>query len=149
MFMRKILCLTVSGVGLSERVASAIFDAAQAMIANQDRRTRFNERSNGFDGMVWTRFETSSLWTFEGLLFEAKIESEETGNIENLAEAQLPGQALAVPPVNGLVPPHGPFPTRQPVHRLKIQDGAKSFNVIHGVVVVLGMSIDGFTAGRI
>ena len=63
------------------------------------------------------------------------VEPEVTGNVENLAEAQLTGQALAVPPVNGLVPPHGPFPTRQPVHRLKIHDGAKSFNVIHGNLV--------------
>ena len=40
------------------------------------------------------------------------IEPEVEGNVENLAEAQLPGQALAVPPVNGMVPPHSPFPTR-------------------------------------
>ena len=52
-----------------------------------------------------------------------------------------------MPALNRLVPPHGPFPARQPVDRLEVHNGAKSFNVIHGIICVFAdrrVSFNGF-----
>jgi hypothetical protein len=86
---------------------------------------------------------------FNGCICRAKpelligIEAEVAGDFENLTEMQFAGQTLAVPSGNGLVPPHSPFPTRQPIHRLEIHDGSKTFNVIHGSVLDVGAVLVG------
>ncbi len=51
------------------------------------------------------------------------------GDIEDTI--QMNGQPFLFPSLNGFIPPHGPFPKRQTVHRLSIHHGEKSFNVIH------------------
>jgi len=58
------------------------------------------------------------------------IEPKVFGDIEDAF--QLRSQPLSFPVGDGLVPPHGPFPTRQSVHRLEIHHAAKTFYMIHG-----------------
>ena len=74
---------------------------------------------------------------FDGRLGGAKpellvgVEAELLRDLDHLAELQVARQPFAVPAGDGLVPPHGPFPTRQAVHRLEVHDGAETFNVVH------------------
>ena len=44
---------------------------------------------------------------------------------------QLAGQALLPPALDGLVPPHGPFPARQPIDRLEVHHRTESLDVVH------------------
>jgi hypothetical protein len=45
-------------------------------------------------------------------------------------------QTLAVPTLNGHVPPHGPFPYRQAINLFKIHCGSESFHMIHRLLLI-------------
>jgi len=59
------------------------------------------------------------------------IEAEEPGDFENLAGFQLAGKTFTMPARDGFVPPHRPFPARQPIHGLEVHDRPETFNVVH------------------
>jgi hypothetical protein len=61
------------------------------------------------------------------------IEAKVFGDFENAGE--VGGESLGVPAIDGQVPPHGPLPAGQAVDGLKIHEGAKTFDVIHGFCV--------------
>ena len=58
-----------------------------------------------------------------------RVEAEVLVDLEDAR--QLGRQPFGMPALDRLVPPHGPFPARQPVDRLEVHHGAKSFDVIH------------------
>src|SRR5208337_4158703 len=58
------------------------------------------------------------------------IEAKILGDFEDAGE--VGGEAFGVPAIDGQIPPHGPLPTRQAVDGLKVHEGAKAFNMVHG-----------------
>jgi hypothetical protein len=54
------------------------------------------------------------------------------GDSEDIAELQPRGQAFAMPAGDGLVPPHGPFPSGQAIGRQKVHHRPKAFHMIEG-----------------
>src|ERR1017187_3589273 len=67
------------------------------------------------------------------------VQAEVLRDLEDVVQTSR--QALAVPAADGEIPPHGPFPARQPVHGLKTHERAKTLHVIHRKI--FGHSLNG------
>ena len=61
-----------------------------------------------------------------------ETETGDRDDLEDPIEGQLARQALAMPALDRLVPPHRPFPDGQAIHGLKIHHRPEPFDVIHG-----------------
>ena len=61
-----------------------------------------------------------------------RVKAEILGYGEDIIEFEVGRQAFVMPSLDGLVPPHGPFPARQPVNRLEVHYSAKTLYMIHG-----------------
>ena len=59
------------------------------------------------------------------------IEAEVAGDLKDPAVRQRGRQPFAMPPGDGLVPPHGPLPPREPVHGLEAHHGPEALDVVH------------------
>ncbi len=62
------------------------------------------------------------------------IEPKVLGDVED--RLQVSRQSLLPLGRDRLIPPHGPFPTGQPIHRLEIHHRPKAFDVVHGISAV-------------
>src|SRR6266545_7723636 len=58
-----------------------------------------------------------------------RVQAEVFVDFENVR--QLAGQSLLMPAGDRFVPPHGPFPARQAIDSLSINDCPESFDVVH------------------
>ena len=72
------------------------------------------------------------------------VVAEVLGDVEY--RVQLGGQSLGPPAGDGLVPPHGPFPNRQPVYALAGHHRSKSFDMVHEVTPIYQRSHSARTA---